>query len=163
MRQTNANCVLFIITSRKILTKTIETCKHTEIYLNFFMVTVRFFVFAATSTITTPGNLIQAGAADLQCSTSCQEELQCQTPTHPTQLQATVDLSSHSPVSTIVGHLGCEKLYLILLKREHFQHQKQISLVNFLFMTSTYDYVNLAQFAFLLSDLKIIKSDLSYL
>lgn len=28
------------------------------------MVTVRFFVFAATSTITTPGNLIQAGAAD---------------------------------------------------------------------------------------------------
>lgn len=61
------------------------------------MVTVSFFVFAATYMITTPGNLIQVGAADLQCSTSCQEELQCQTPTPSTQLQAAVELSSHSP------------------------------------------------------------------
>lgn len=74
VRQANANCVLFITIIRRILTKTIETCKHTEIYLNFFMVTVSFFVFATTYMITTPVNLIQVRAADLQCSTSCQEE-----------------------------------------------------------------------------------------
>lgn len=117
VRQANANCVLFITIIRRILTKTIETCKHTEIYLNFFMVTVSFFVFATTYMITTPVNLIQVRAADLQCSTSCQEELQCQTPTHPTQLQAAVKLSSQSSTSTIAGHLGYKELYLILLRR----------------------------------------------
>lgn len=81
------------------------------------MVTVSFFVFASTYMITTPGSLIQVGAAELQCSTSCQEELQCRTPTRPTQLQTAVKLSSHTSISTIGGHLGYEELYLILLKR----------------------------------------------
>lgn len=79
------------------------------------MVTVSFFVFPATYMITTPGNLIQVGAADLQCSTSCQEEPQCQTPTHPTQLQA-VKISNHTPVPAFAGHLGYEELYLYCWK-----------------------------------------------
>lgn len=152
--------VLFFTAGRRILTETIETCKHTEIDLNFFMVTVSLFVFAATYMIITPDNLIQVGAADLRCSTNCQEELQYQTPTHPTQLQAAVKLSSPTPVSIIAGHLGYEELHLILYlkSRELFLHQTQIPLVNFLFMTVMHDYINLAQFALFLSDLKIIKS-----
>lgn len=97
------------------------------------MLTVSCFVFTAAYMTTTPVNLVQVRAVDLQCSTSCQKELNYQRPTHPAPLQAAVKLSSHSPTSAIAGQPGYKELYLRLFEKgqEFFQHKTYIPSVSF--------------------------------